>query len=164
MSCNTYFRGIFLSYERLQDYAYKNGIEVTEKYFKSKADGLCKGNKIGISKRLSTSVAKRCVLAEELGHYFTTVGDISDQSKIQNRKQERRARAWGYDRLVPLTLLIEAIDYPCQNRTELAEYLDVPEDYLMEALKYYKEKYGNYVRIKEHILLFEPLALIKAFE
>ncbi|MFR0781306.1 MAG: ImmA/IrrE family metallo-endopeptidase [Zhenhengia sp.] len=153
-----------MSYERLLDYAQKNGVDVTEKYFKSQVDGLCKGNKIGISKRLSTSIDKKCILAEELGHYFTTVGDITDQSKVENRKQERRARAWGYQKAVPLTLLLEAIDYPCTNRTELAEYLDVPEDYLMEALKYYQEKYGNYVKIKEYILLFEPLALIKTFE
>lgn len=153
-----------MSYEKLLDYAHKNGLEVTEKFFKSKVDGLCKGNKIGISKRLSTSVAKKCVLAEELGHYFTTVGDITDQSKIENRKQERRARAWGYQKEVPLTLLLEAIDYPCLNRAELAEYLNVSEDYLMEALKYYKEKYGAYVRIKEYYLMFEPLAIIKSFE
>lgn len=152
-----------MDYERLLDYAHQNGIEVIEKYFKSKVDGLCKGNKIGISKKLSTA-EKKCVLAEELGHYFTTTGDITDQTKVENRKQERRARAWGYQKEVSLTLLIDALEYPCLTRTELAEYLEVPEDYLLEAMKYYKERYGNYVKIKEYYLMFEPLAVIKAFE
>lgn len=153
-----------MNYERLLDYAHNNGIEVTEKYFKSKVDGLCKGNKIGISKKLSTSVAKRCVLIEELGHHFTTVGDISDQSKVENRKQERIARKWGYDKLVPLHALAEAIDYKVQSQYELAEYLEVTEDFLVEALRYYKEKYGLYYQFNQYIICFEPLHLIKTFE
>ena len=31
---------------------------------------------------------KACVLAEELGHHYTTVGDIIDQKESENRKQE----------------------------------------------------------------------------
>ena len=117
-----------------------------------------------LNQNIKTTRQRRCRLAEELGHHYTTAGDITDQTKVENRKQERRARAWGYQKEVPLTLLIDALEYPCLNRTELAEYLDVPEDYLMEAIKYYKEKYGNYVKIKEYYLMLEPLAVIKAFE
>ena len=37
---------------------------------------------------------KASVLAEELGHYYTTVGNILDQEDAGNRKQEHKARTW----------------------------------------------------------------------
>lgn len=51
---------------------------------------------IAIEKKLS-SIEKSCVLAEELGHHYTSYGDIMDQDIVQNRKQELRARLRGYD-------------------------------------------------------------------
>lgn len=35
-------------------------------------------------------------LYEELGHDATTVGDISDYGPLENAKQERQARVWGF--------------------------------------------------------------------
>ena len=49
-------------YEELVDYAEQHGLEVIEKEFKSSAKGLCKGKKIGISKKIDSTVEKRCVL------------------------------------------------------------------------------------------------------
>lgn len=46
-------------------------------------DGLIKGNKIAIRKNIETQKEKSCVLAEELGHYYTSSGDILDQSKVE---------------------------------------------------------------------------------
>ena len=57
-------------------------------------DGRIYKNRIAIRTDL-TDIEKSCVLAEELGHYYTTVGDILDQSDDGNRKQERRARLWA---------------------------------------------------------------------
>ena len=152
-----------MSYERLLSEAFDNGLTVKEKVFKSKAKGLCRGNVIGINKNITTSVSKRCVLSEELGHYFTTVGDITDQTKIENRKQELKARRWGYEKLVPIQLLAEAINYKVQSQHELAEYLDVTEGFLLEAIKYYKEKYGLYCHFNEYTICFELLRLMKRF-
>lgn len=109
-------------------------------------------------------IDKRCKLAEELGHHFMTVGDITDQTKVENRKQERIARKWGYDELVPIHRLVEAINYPCQTKTELAEYMDVPEDYLLEALNYYKQKYGQFCYFNDYCIWFEPLRIMKRIE
>lgn len=65
-----------------------------------------------------------------------------DQSRIENRKQERIARAWGYRKLVSVLDLINAKKEGIRNRYELAEYLDVTEEFIESTLKYYKEKYG----------------------
>ena len=39
---------------------------------------------------------------------------------------------------------------------ETADYLDVTEEFLKEALAYYKTKYGDYVIIDNYTIFFEP--------
>src|SRR5699024_481472 len=121
-------------------------------------------NVIWLNKHLPTTNDKVCVLAEELGHYHTTTGDILDQSDISNRKQEKQARNWAYKRLVPLHKIIKAFDAGVQNRHELAEYLNVTEAFLLDALKRYKEEYGVSKTIDDYTIYFEPLAVIKLWQ
>ena len=135
-----------------------NGLSVIEKHFKSIAKGLCKGRKIGISKDIPTVREKSCILAEELGHFHTTTGNILDQSKVENRKQERTARLWAYAKMINMTKLAEAKRCGCRNRYEVAEYLDVTEEFLQEALDSFKEIYGTgYHQHGDYLICFEPL-------
>lgn len=106
-----------------------------------------------------TTTEKACVLAEELGHHYTTVGNILDQSKVENRKQERRARLWAYKKMFGLVDLVSAYKYGCRNRYEVAEYLGVTEQFLEEALIVYKEKYGSYTKLDKYMICFEPLTV-----
>lgn len=133
-----------------------DNIIIIEKHFKSKAKGLCNGNKIGISKSIGTSVEKACVLAEELGHYHTTVGNITDLENPQNRKQERQARLWAYNKLIGLMGLINAYEQGCRTLHDVAEYLDVTEEFLQEAVDCYREKYGECVTVGSYYILFIP--------
>ncbi len=73
---------------------------------------------------------KSCILAEELGHHYTTVGNILDQSSVSNRKQELRARMWAYNKLIGLMGIIKSYEHGCQSYHEMAEYLDVTEEFL----------------------------------
>ncbi len=133
-----------------------DNITVIEKDFKSKAKGLCKGNKIGINKVIETSTEKRCILAEELGHYYTSVGNILDQQDIPNRKQELRARTWAYDECIGLIGIVNAFKAGCQSLYEMAEYLDVTEEFLKDALETYRRKHGICKEIDNYIVFFEP--------
>jgi Zn-dependent peptidase ImmA (M78 family) len=153
-----------LSYEKLLNEAYKNDIVVKELKFESSSKGLIKNNKIAIRNDITTTNEKACILAEEIGHYFTTHGDILDQTKTENRRQEKRARNWAYEKLVPLDKVIEAYDSGVRNRFELALYLDVIEEFLEEAIIHYKEKYGIYVVIGNYIVYFDPLGIYKKLE
>ncbi len=123
--------------------------------------GLYIDGNIALSPSIETLSEMACVLAEELGHYYTTVGDILDQSKVENRKQERRARGWAYERLVSLKSLIEASKQGIKNRYELAEFLGVSERFIDEAIQYYKGKHGLYYRTGDYIIYFEPLGVLK---
>ena len=97
------------SFERLLEHTDTQHIRVLEKQFKSNAKGLIKGNKIAIRQDIPT-VEKASVLAEELGHYYTTVGNILDQEDAGNRKQEHKARTWAYNRLIGLSGLVRAYE------------------------------------------------------
>lgn len=133
-----------MTYEQLILEAEEQGITVNEKCFFSDAKGLCRGNRIGINKAIETSAEKACVLAEELGHHYTTVGNILDLQAIGNQKQERRARAWAYEKLVPVEEIRFAILDGHTELYDMAEYLDIDEFFLHDALQYYNEKYGPY--------------------
>ena len=145
------------TYEELKQKACEDGIDIIDYDFNSKnIKGLYCNNTIAINKNIPTQAEKSCVLAEELGHHYTTVGNILDQSDISNRKQERRARLYGYNLRIGLSGLIRILEAGCRNLYEAAEYLDVTEQYLQEALDCYKSKYGLCATIDNYVIFFEP--------
>ena len=146
-----------MEYEVLLEEAYKNDIYVIENAdFKSKSEGLINGNVIGINRKVRSSKRRACILAEELGHYHTTSGDIILLSSSDNRKQELRARAWAYDKMIGLCGIVRCYQSCCRNRYEMAELLDVTEDFLQEALDYYSDKYGDHAVIDNYVIYFQP--------
>lgn len=118
-------------------------------------------NRIAINRALPTQAEKSCVLAEEIGHHCTSSGDILDQTDIMNRKQEYRARFYGYNLKIGLTGLIRAYEAGCRNFFEMAEFLDATEEYLKEAIQCYKSKYGICTAVDNYIIYFEPFAVMK---
>lgn len=132
-------------YEKLEDEATEMGLTVKEKPLLS-SDGRIKGKRIAISNRLNTTIEKACVLAEELGHYHTTVGDILTDSH-DSRKQEYKARLWAYEKLIGLERLVDAYLAGCETIHDTAEYLDVTAEFLEEAIEAYKVKNGDRPKI-----------------
>lgn len=133
-------------YDKLLCEANEKGLEIVEKNFKSDAKGLCKGNKIGIRKDLSSN-EKACVLAEEIGHYETTVGDIINQDNHANRKKEKMARKWAVDKMLTIDDLFLASENSCCTLYSVAEFLEVTEEFLSEAIEIFRQRYGiRYVR------------------
>lgn len=112
-----------------------------------------------------TDTEKQCVMAEELGHYYTSVGDILDQITVENRKQELKARLWAYKRLLPLDCFISAFRSGCNSLYEYADYLNVTETFLRDAIKRYKQIYGtDWVRFDNYAIRFCPeLAIMVVF-
>lgn len=121
--------------------------------------GRIKGNRIAIRKDMAES-QKACVLAEELGHYHTTVGNILDQTSVENVKQERRARIWAYEKQIGLHGLVDCFENRCRNEYEMAMSLGVTEEFLQEALAYYRQKYGVSTNYQHYTIFFEPTLLI----
>ena len=149
-----------MTYEQLLTAADHEGLHVKEQNLINH-DGLLNGKRIAIRSNIETQAEKSCVLAEELGHHYTTSGNILDQKDIMNRKQEYRARLYGYNLKIGLTGLIRAYESGCRNFFEMAEYLDTTEKYLKEAFLCYKSKYGICTIIDNYIIYFEPFAVMK---
>lgn len=144
-----------MNYDALLDEAYQEGLIVKEKPLKYN-NGRIKGNRIAIRQDIETNTEKTCILAEELGHHYTSVGNILDMDDIRNRKQERQARLWGYNKLIGLTGIINAFRTGCQSRHEIAELLDVTEEYLQECIDCYRDKYGVYTELDNYVIYFIP--------
>lgn len=142
-------------YEALLDEAYQSGLSVKEKPLKYN-NGRIKGSRIAIRKDIDTTTEKACVLAEEMGHHYTSVGNILDMSDARNRKQERQARMWAYNRLIGLCGIIKAYKAGCQNRYEIAEYLEVTEECLQECIEIYRDKCGVYTTVDNYVIYFLP--------
>lgn len=139
--------------------------DATELIIKEKdlqgSNGRIRGNRIAIKKDISLR-QKACVLAEELGHYHTTVGDILDQTDVSSRKQERTARLWAYNKQIGLSGLVHCFEARCQNIHEMADHLGVTEAFLQDALECYRQKYGICTSYQQYTIYFEPkLAICK---
>ena len=147
-------------YENLVCYAENLGMEVIEKKFKSKAKGICKGSKIGISKDIETHVEKRCILAEEIAHSIFTEGNILDTRNALNAKQEQFARNKAYEFLLPLHTFIMAHEKAPSSLYEMSEILEVTEDFLKQAISYYKVKHGNCVVHDNYVIQFAPFRVL----
>ena len=76
----------------------------------------------------------RCVMAEELGHHFTSVGQhiakryYSTQDRLTIDKIEYKALRWAANHLVPEHDLLDAIASGLCEIWELAEEFDVTEE------------------------------------
>ena len=128
-------------YENLIITAEKEGAKVIEINFGTpKKCGKCIDNLIFINSVLNQN-DKYSVLAEELGHYHTTYGDITNQREISNVKQELKARRWGYKHIVTLEGIIEAFENNCLNEYEMAEYLGGTDEYFKDCIEDYKRQY-----------------------
>jgi len=117
---------------------------------------------IALNTSLGTSAEKACVLAEELGHHYTTVGNIIELDTPYKQKQERQARLWAYNKLIGLSKLVGAYENGCSTKYEIAEFLEVTEEFLEEAVNCYREKYGICKNVGNYIVYFIPqLAVCK---
>lgn len=144
-----------MTYEELLTQTDKEGLIVKEKKLTG-SDGRIHENRIAIRSDIDTTVEKSCVLAEEIGHYHTSTGDITRLTNDTQRKQEQKARLYGYNLKIGLLGIVDCYKKGCRNTHEMAEYLDVTEDYLLEALKCYRLKYGICAPVDNYIVYFEP--------
>lgn len=148
-------------YEFLLDETHDEGIIVKEVQLKSNSAGLYIDNKIALNKnKLHNDAEKICVLAEELGHHYTSCGDITDLNDIKSVKQEYQARLYSYNKLVGLIGIVRAYEANCRNRYEIADFLGVTEIFLNEALNCYRNKYGVSVDVDNYTICFVPNLLI----
>ena len=125
-------------FEKLCQTASDIDVDIVDYPFTSdRFKGLYCDGTIALNQDICADSEKACILAEELGHHFTTVGNITDQKETENRKQERRARVWAYNEMISLSDLVDSYKDGCRSRYEIAEHLEVTEKFLQECLDYF---------------------------
>ena len=143
-------------FEKLEDVAYQDDVDVLIYRFESNnIKGLYCDGVIAIREDM-TIPEKTCALAEELGHHETSVGNIIDMTSAANRKQERQARLWAYNKQIGLIGLVNAYEHGCQDKYEIAEYLEVTEEFLEECIECYRNKYGICKQVDNYVVYFIP--------
>lgn len=87
---------------------------------------------------------QKCVLAEEIGHFYTSprTNFISSYTsanlKIIQSQDERKALQWATDFLIPDRELFKAVQSGYRSCYELAEYFDVTEWFMYRKLGFLK--------------------------
>ena len=137
---------------KIENDIFNNGIELINYDFKSNnIKAMCSNNIIAISPRVTDTREKICILTEELAHIKINVGDISN-----NQKEELKARGIAYNSLIGLKGIINSYLYGCTNIYEMADFLEVTENFLKEALQWYKSKYGISIVYEDYEIKFIP--------
>ncbi|MDT3959493.1 ImmA/IrrE family metallo-endopeptidase [Staphylococcus kloosii] len=122
--------------------------------------GICFNNQIYINSDRSDAV-KLEILAEEIAHHKLTYGNITDQSKFNNRKFEVYARRYAMEQLIPLKGIIDSFKHGCHNLYEMASFFEVSEGFVQDCLAHYKRKYGLSTLCGDYLIQFEPLRVFE---
>lgn len=98
------------------------------------------------------------VLAHELGHYFTTVGNTLNnknyRDKLYNNKFENKADKWACEFLITEEEITNALNKNITNVYDIAEYLSVPLNILKKRLEYLSlQKQSIKVSDNKHLIL-----------
>ena len=152
-----------MNYEELLLTATKENINIIEFPFKGKGKGYYCDGCIALNSKIDTEKERKCILAEELGHFYTSHGAILDKS-ISSIKQEARARRWACERIITIPSLIESFNSGIQSKSGLIDFFDVTEEFLDSTISFYKRKYGTHYEFENYIIVFEPnLSILKMF-
>ena len=113
---------------------------------------------IGINENIvSNKKLFACVLAEELGHHFTSVGDspaecYSLADKMNLSRTELTALKWAAEYLLPLDEIVDAIKKGIENIEELSDFLGVTGEFLLERFKFIAKK-QPYIKIQKNLFI-----------
>lgn len=93
--------------------------------------------------RIDSQTEEKCILAEELGHYYYDAYYNIDSDQILIDKQEFRANKWAFKQLISPSKIKNLLSKGINTKYEIAEELGVTEDLLCLAYQYYTE--NNYI-------------------
>lgn len=111
-----------------------------------------------------TSEELTCTVAEEIGHYLTSVGDIVEQNSNEKCKQEQRARDVGALMLITPFNIIDCFDNGCRTIWECADHLSVTEETFRTAVKWYARKYDGVITEDKHTIWFHKNGTMSVYK
>lgn len=97
------------------------------------------------------------ILAEEIGHYETTYGELTNLTDMRNWKLELVARRWGYEKIVSLDKLIECHEMGYKSLEEVCTHLEITAIYLKKSVDHYFSRHGISISHNGYQINFDPL-------
>ena len=112
---------------------------------------------IDVKAGLDTNNSKKyiSILSEELGHYFTTYGNLtctrkSYLEKINRDKKENSARSWAANFLISDSDFVNALNNCVVTYSDVAEYFNVTEEIVNIKVKSIISDEDKYNSIKDN--------------
>lgn len=101
-----------------------------------------------------------CILSEELGHHFTTYGNLLEPKKnyidkLIKHKKENMARKWASNFLITDEEFIAALNKCISSKFEMAEFFDVTDELLEYKILSIVHDEDKYFKIKNEFKLKE---------
>lgn len=87
--------------------------------------------------KISTYTEEKCLLAEELGHYYYSSLYTFNSSQTEIEQNEYKAMKWKSLTCVPIQAIIDCFKKGICNYWEIAEELQVEPQMVQFAYKYY---------------------------
>ncbi|MBC2196274.1 toxin [Listeria booriae] len=136
--------------------AFSNKLAVIEcdLYKNTKRYGIYADGHILIERRMSNSY-KKVVLLEEYLHYKHTAGDILNESTLSNKKQENFVRRKNYETLFSWECIVRAYYLGFKYYHDVAEYFDLPESFVREAVEHYRRTHEKMWDVGEYIIYLD---------
>ena len=132
---------------QLYDFAEDRDIQYLNKSFSNTKKAMCaqyqdKSLIVMDSEAIASDTEETELLAEELGHLETgalyAVEDyLNPNYHLNVLKAEYRARRWAIKKLIPKDELFSAIESGYIETWDLAEYFDVTEKFMIQAILYH---------------------------
>ncbi len=130
-----------MTLNELENIAYKEKIDISNyKMNKTKAR-IINHNGCHIFmdySKIHTETEEKCLLAEELGHYYYDAYYTLSSNKQEIERQEYKALKWKSLACVPLNSILNCFKSGIYNLWDMAEKLEVEPNMLEFAYKYYK--------------------------
>ena len=124
----------------LYDIALGNDVEVYDKKLNTMKAFSLPGSIVIDSKQLPTTAELKVCFAHELGHELKSAF-YNIRNTLETRgRQEERATRWAVDTLVPADLLLSVIEKGYTEIYELAEYFNVTEDFIRDAIRIHQQR------------------------
>ena len=127
------------------DFCRANNVLLVPVQFSAPAVTMRSGDDYAIAfdfRKIPTSRFLNGVTAHESGHVATgALHKVCSPYEMWERS-EYRANKWEYEHVLPAEAFREAFSHGIVEPWELAEYFDMPEDHIKNALAYWSEQKG----------------------
>ena len=125
-----------MEFDNMQELAQRMGVKIIHQNMQGDLAGAYIDQIIFLNNKLDDT-AKKCILAEEIGHHFTAKSNVLELITVEDYQNELAGCKWGYEVLLPASQIKAAVRVGINSIKDIAALYKVTPEYVKEALTYY---------------------------